>query len=375
MKIAYLDNNTAAKPTESIFKGMQPFLKEDFTSPLSPYAIAQEQVSHCNNALDSIKKLLNAKDDDTILFCSSGALAQNHVIFSTYFDIARSSGKNHFLSSKIDEAPSIMAMHRLEKLGIVVKHVAPSISGHITKKELQESISPRTSLLSLSLASGLTGVICDTYEISKICKDRGILLHLDVTHVAGKMHIDPEELGADMITFNGEQLHAPKGTGALWIKSKLQLSPFIFGEGLNVAGLVALGIAAKEAHNRLDFMGLEIARLRDYFERRLQEEIQGVTPLFQESQRTPNCSCITFDGVLSEPLLYLLSKNGVYATFGGGNFQKLSLMLQSCGISIPIANSALSFSLAFDTKEDEIEFAVEKISKCVQYLRKLRGTL
>jgi cysteine desulfurase len=91
--------------------------------------------------------------------------------------------------------------------------------------------------------------------------------------------------------------------------------------------------------------------------------------------RTPNCSCIAFKGVLSEPLLYLLSKNGVYASFGGGNFQKLSIMLQSCGISSLIANSALSFSLAFDTKEDEIEYAVKKIAQSVQYLKKLRGSL
>jgi cysteine desulfurase len=375
MKIAYLDNNTSAKPTETVFKGMLPFLKDEFVSHLSPYAIAQDQLTHCNNAFKSIKKLLGAKDEDNVLFCSSGAIAQNHVIFSTYFDVTRTSGKNHFLSSKVDEAPSIMAMHKLEKLGVLVKLINPSPNGHITKKEVQEALSPRTALLSITLASGLTGVLCDTYEISKICKDRSVLLHLDVTHVIGKMTIDPEELGADFISFNGEQLHAPKGTGALWVKSPRELSPFIAGEHLNVSGLVALGIAAEEAFNRLDFMGLEVARLRDFFERRIQEEVAETHVLFKDSLRTPNCSCIAFENVLSEPLLYLLSKNGVFASFGGGNFQKLSNLLKSCGIEPMIANSALSFSLAYDTKEENLEFAIQKINQYVHYLRQLKGSL
>jgi cysteine desulfurase len=375
MKQIYLDNNTSAKPTETIYQGMLPFLKNEFASTSSPYFLGQDQLSHAQKALNNITKLLGAKKEDKILFCSSGAEAQNHVVFSTYLDITRTNGKNHFLSSIIDEAPTILSMHRLEKLGVLVKHVPVSQSGHVTIKEVEEAISPRTAILSLSLACGLTGVICDTYEIQKLCKERSILLHLDLTHVLGKVAIDLHELGADIATFNGQQLHAPKGSGGIWIKEKVELSPFIFGENLNVAALVALGIAAEESYNRLDFMSLEVARLRDYFERKILNEIEGSKVLFQESMRTPSCSCISFEGILNEPLLYLLSQKGVFASFGGGNFQKLSSMLTSMGIDTLIANSALSFSLAFDTTQNDLDEAIAKISSCVKYLKKLRGSL
>ena len=122
-------------------------------------------------------------------------------------------------------------------------------------------------------------------------------------------------------------------------------------------------------------MGLVVPRLRDYFERRIQEEVVGTLILFKDSLRTPNCSCIAFENVLSEPLLYLLSKNAVFASFGGGNFQKLSNLLKSCGIEPMIANSALSFSLAYDTKEEDLEFAIQKIAQNVHYLRQLKGSL
>ena len=175
MKRIYLDNQTATRASEGVIKGMIPFYREYFADVMSPYTPAQEQIPFIEKAYASLYKLLGAKKEDTIAFCSSGAEAVNQVVLAAYLDITRKSGKNHFVTSKIDEAPVIMAMHRLEPLGTLVKFADVEKSGAVSKKTIQEAITPRTALISLSWANGLTGVINPVQEIAAVCKERGIL--------------------------------------------------------------------------------------------------------------------------------------------------------------------------------------------------------
>ena len=148
-------------------------------------------------------------------------------------------------------------------------------SGRITAESIAEAITPRTALISLSWANGLTGVVNPIAEISSLCKERGILFHLDATHILGKLFYDLEEVGADFITFNGDHLHAPKGTGGLLIRHGVKCSPFILGGieqaghragSFNVPGLVALGVASRELIDCRDLLCTETARLRNQLE-------------------------------------------------------------------------------------------------------------
>ncbi|MDR3624511.1 MAG: cysteine desulfurase family protein [Chlamydiales bacterium] len=380
MKRVYLDNHTAARPSLQVVKEMTPYLRDHFALLSSPYNLAGDQMGAVELAYQSLYELLGAKDKDTVLFCSSGAEAINHVLLSTYLDSTRRSGKNHYITSLVDEASIIMGMNRLESNGVAAKLCEVDSFGCVTKQKLIEAISPRTSIISLSYANGLTGVIQPVEDIAALCKERGILLHLDVTHVLGKLFFDLEEVGADFISFNGDSLHAPRGCGALYIRASARLSPLIVGAqeqagkragSVNVAGLVGFGIAAKELLDHRDLMCTEIARLRDRFEDRILEEVPESKVFFQEQARLPNCTAVAFPGVFNESLLYLLSKKSVYATIGGGNFQNIAQVLKVCGIEDFLANSTISFSLSRDTTEEEIDLAVDAIVESVKYLRSI----
>lgn len=323
--------------------------------------------------------MLGAGERDDFVFTSSGAEAVNHVILSTFFDVTRPTGKNHFLTSTINEAPSIMAIGRLDQLGCVGKMVPVSKQGSIKAETLAESITPRTALVSIDWANGLTGVITPVGEIAKLCKQRAIALHLDATHILGKLFYEMDDIGANFITFNGDQIHAPKGTGGLWIKAGTKCSPFILGGieqgghragSYNIPGLVALGQAAVELIDSRDLLGTEIARLRNKLEEGIQEGFPDTLIFFKEEERLPHITVLGFPGIANEALLFNLNRKGVYASIGGGSFQQIGLVLSASGTPERLAHTAISFSLSRETTEDEIDRAIEIIVETAKKLRK-----
>lgn len=376
----YLDNNTTTRPSEQAIAKMLPFLTERWGTPAAPYLLGQQLFPAIEESLRGIYALLGARESDDFTFTSSGAEGVNQAILSTYFESTLHKGKNQFVTSNIDEAAAIMSIGRLEQLGCVGKMALADKSGRITAQAISEAINPRTALVSLSWANGLTGAINPVDEIAALCKERGIQLHLDATHVLGKIFFDWEELPAHFISFNGDNLHAPKGTGGLFIRADTKCSPLIVGGseqsghragGLNVPALVALGEAAREAIDSRDLICTETARLRDKLEMGLIDAIPDAEVFFRDQERVPNCSAIAFSGIANEALLYLLNRRGVYASIGGGASQQIGLVLAASGVKEAIAHSAISFALSRETTEDEIDRTIEIASDCVKRLRKV----
>lgn len=380
----YLDNSMTTRPSERAVSKMMPFYTERWGHPAAPHQKGQEVFPAMAEGFKVIYEMLGAKHGDDFVFTSSGAEAVNHVVLSAYTDITLPTGKNQFIVPNIEEAPAIMAIGRLERLGCVGKLVQADSHGKVTPEILSESITPRTALISLGWAHGLTGVIQPVAEIAQLCRQRGIALHLDATHILGKLFYELEEIKPDFITFNGDHLHAPKGTGGLYIKEGVKCSPFILGGieqaghragSINVAGLAALGQAAVELLDSRDLVCTETARLRDKLETGICAGYPDAIPFFTDQERLPNIACIGFPGVINEALLFNLSRKGVYASIGGGSFQQIGLVLKACGIEQAMANTAISFSLSRETTEDEIDRAVEIIVDCAKKLRKISGGL
>lgn len=369
MPSIYLDNSTTTKPSERSISQMIPFLTDHWGTPSQPHQKGQELFSYLTESYKTLYQFLGAKEEDQFVFTSSGAESVNHVISSVYREVTLQTGKNQFLISVLSEAPALMASERLDPLGCVSKMIDVDKRGMITAKHLAEAISPRTALVSIPLANGLTGVIQPLEEIIELCKQRAILLHVDVSHGLGKV---PHEFDVDFITFSGDQMHAPKGTGGLFIKQGVKCSPFIIGgmdQGgmragpLNMPGVVSLASAAKEMTDHRDYICTEIARLRNKLEKGICAEIPKARPLFSEEERLPNCTCITFNGICNEALLFLLNRKKIYASIGGGNFQQLSLMLHTIGFNQEEAQGAISFNLSRYTTEEEIDKAIEIIAQ------------
>lgn len=378
--LIYLDNSTTARPSEKAISAMMPFWTTYWGIPSTPHQKGQELYPALTESYKTLYNFIGAKENDQVIMTSSGAEAVNHVIASTYRDVTLSTGKNQFLTSKIDEASAMMAIGRLEPFGCVGKMIEVSPQGFVTAQALADCLSPRTALVSLSWANGLTGVIQPLGEIAALCQQRGIRLHVDATHVLGKLFYELEEIGADFITFNGDQFHAPKGTGGLYVKAGIHCSPFIFGSadqggmragGLNVPSLAGLACAAQEALDSRDLLCTEIARLRNQLEQGVLKGFPGAQICFKEQERLPHCTTILFPGIANEALLFALNRRGLCASIGGGNFQQLGLLLAACGIAENLAHSAVAFSLSRYTSEEEIDRAIPMIVESAQTLNRL----
>ena len=369
----YLDNSQTTAPSKTALSKMMPFYSEKWGVFSQPHQKGQELAADIAEAYKNLYALFRAKEEDEVIFTSSGAEAVNQVIQGLYFEVTIPTGKNHYIVGKVDEAPALMATHRLEQSGCVATMILPD------PKQVVEALSARSALVSLSWGNGLTGELAPVREIGKILRDRGVKFHLEASHVVGKLWFDPYDIGADYISFGGDLIHAPKSTGALWVRAKEKIPKLLLGgleqDGyragpLDTASLAALSEAAKEAIDGLDYLSTEVARLRGKFERELQKLIPEVLFPFQNKERLPHISTAIFPGCPSETFLFLLQREGCFATMGGGSLQQIGHVLTSLGFDEAHALSALSFSLSRETSDEDIERACRLIQEVYLKLKR-----
>lgn len=368
---AYLDNHTAARPSSRSIDAQSRFLQDTWGAVTAPHLMGQESYFFLSKSVDEIVQELGGAKEDQFHFCHSGAEAVNAVFFSHYLEEIRESGRNHILTTNIEDAPALLSLKRLEKFHCVEKVLSVNAQGQITKDMVEEAIKPRTSLLSLSWANSLTGVVHPVAEIAEICRQKGIRLHVDASTVIGKLFFHFEDLSVDYLTFDGSLIHAPKGTGGVLVKSGIPFHPLVVGSSnVHTGGVAAIASALSESSRNFDHLNLETARLKEMLESGVKDGFADAVVLFKEVERLPNCTAIAFPGVESDALLYLLNRKGVYASMGGGQTQKLFHTLTACGIDQMLAHCALSFSLSYETTEEEIAFAVQTIVECALKLQR-----
>ncbi len=374
----YLDHHTATRPLTSVIEGILPFYNEHWGDTTAFHQMGQELLFYLKKDIESLHQELGADQEDQFYFCSSGAEAINSVFLSHYLDYVLKTSQNHIITTNIEEAPILMSIKRLETLGCIERILPVNAQGQITKELLEQSILPETSLVSLSWANGLTGVIHPIEDLAAVCRKHQVRLHVDASYMIGKTSFRFSDLSIDFLSFEGRLIHAPKGTGGLLVKkSDISFHPLVAGEaGENIPGIHAIAKAVEESSNHFDHLNLETARLRDKLEKGIVNGIEDAIVFFKEVNRLPNCTAIGFPGVISDALLYRLHRKGVYATQGGGHSQKLSHVLVASGVDEILAQCALSFSLSFETTEEEIDYAIKTIVACVQELKSYsRGVL
>ncbi|MDB6081555.1 MAG: iscS [Chlamydiia bacterium] len=379
----FLDNITTARVSDTAIAAMMPFFDGYYGSPVMPHEMGQNLLPYLEKSYRAIYSLFSAKESDQFVFTSSNAEAISQVMHSVYYTVSRKTGKTHFVTSSIEDAASVLAISKLQEEGCTFEMAKVGSGGHVTLDTISEAITPRTCLISISLVCALTGVVQPIAEIVELCKLRAILLHVDVTHAVGKLFVDIDELGANFVTFNGEQFHAPKGTGGLFCRGA-SLLPLISGEDeekrlrggpLNVPALIGLGQAAIEAESNKNLYCTEVARLRDKFEQQLNESYPEAHIFFKDQERAPHITTIAFPGIRNEALLYALSRKKLFANIGGGPFQQIERVLEEAGIDHVTAQCALSFSLSKETQEDEVDRAVTIITDAAKRLRRLSKVL
>jgi cysteine desulfurase len=376
----YLDYNSTTPVDSAVLAAMMPYLVESFGNANSIHSAGQRARAAVDSARQAVADLLGAKSSEIVFTCG-GTESDNLAIFGMVN--ACDERRKHVVTTAIEHHAVLNAAQELERQGVDVTYVPVGCDGIVDPEDIREAIRPETILVSVMLANNELGAIQPIDEIGRIASESGVYLHCDAVQAAGKLAIDVQKLGVDLLSISGHKLYAAKGVGALYVRTGSELGPIFFGghherdrrPGTeNVPGIVGLGKAAELAMHNLGAEAARLGALRDRFERALLRALPGVKVNGAVSDRVPNTCNLSFDAAGGEALVIALDLQGVMCSSGAAcssGAVEPSHVLTAIGLSPDQARSSLRFSLGRPTTEEEIDEAIRIIPPVVERLRAL----
>lgn len=376
-KFIYLDNNATTKIDEKVLEAMLPFFKEEYANPSSMYDFSKTPSKAIKTARGVIKDFVNAADEKEIIFTSCGSESANTAIRGV---LNYNKNKKHIITSKV-EHPCVLNVYRhLEKQGYKVDYIGVNSNGELDLEELENSINEDTALVSIMWANNETGIINPIGNISEIIKSKNkeTKLFVDAVQVAGKIPIDVQANGIDLLGISGHKFHAPKGVGALYVNSKTMITPLIIGGHQergkragteNVPYIVGLAKAAELAQDGLQYELTEVKRLRDKLESSILNKVYNARLNTGVTNRVPNTTNIGFEYIEGELILLHLSDIGICASSGSactsGSLEP-SHVLRAMNVPSTAIHGSIRWSLSRFTKEEEIDYVIEKLPNIIE---------
>lgn len=378
----YLDSNATTQVHPEVLEAMLPFLTDHWHNPSSGYRAAKAVRQAIERAHEQVAELINASPEE-IVMTGCGTESNNAVIA---FLAGQGGDRSKIVTSAIEHSAILRYADALaQQCGMAVEHVGVNPDGRLDLDAFQSSL-PGAAMATVMWANNETGVIQPVAEAVQLAKQEGVPFHTDAIQAVGKTPVDVQAVPVDYLSISGHKFHAPKGVGALYIRSGMRFEPMLRGGGQeggrrsgteNVAGIVGLGKAAELMKRCLDADShAGVAALRNHLEARLLTEVGGVTRNGSEKHRTANTSHLSFSGCEAAGLLILLDEYGVQCSAGSACMtgkQQPSHVQVAMGIAPTQARSSLRISLSIFTTREEIDSAVEAVKKAVNKLRSVQG--
>ena len=383
----YLDNNATTKIDPMVTVKMQPFLSEMYGNPNSLHSYGMEVRPHLNEALGSMYDALNVPDEDDILITSCATESNNTVLKGVYFKhILKNPEKNHIVTTAVEHPAILDTLHYLKDNGLVeVTFVDVNEEGGIEAQDIKNAVKENTLMISMMWANNETGMIFPIKEVSEFAKEKDILFHTDAVQAIGKLKVDLKEINVDYLTFSAHKFHGPKGVGGLYVKKGKELPNLLHGGEqmggkragtLNVAYIVGMGLAMKQAVNHVDKMNTQVRALRDKLEDALMEISDSII-VGKRENRTPNTILISLRGIEGETMLWDLNKKGIAASTGSAcasESLEANPVMSAIGEDPELAHTAMRLSLSRFTTEDEIDYTIKVFKEAVERLRSISST-
>jgi cysteine desulfurase len=376
----YLDYNATSPLCDAAREAMLPYLDGKFGNPSSVHAAGREARAAVDNARDKLAALLNAKPGE-IIFTSGATESCNLGVLG----LARSasSSDRHIISNKAEHRAVLNAVEHLEEReGFEVTWLNISEKGMVDLDQLADSIRPDTKLVSIMTANNETGVIQPMREISRICREHGVLLHSDMVQAFGKLDVDVSLVDAG--SFAAHKFYGPKGAGFLFLRSGLPIQPIMFGGAHenqrrpgteNVAGIAGMAAAADWVSRDVDAELQREAQLRDELWGRIAKVFPDAEQNGDPAHRLANTLNASFIGVESETMLMALDLEGVCASSGSAcmvGSVRASHVLLAMGLPMESARSAIRFSLGRRTTAEEIANAADALERIAKRTKDAR---
>jgi cysteine desulfurase len=372
MKPIYLDYNATTPIDPAVLEAMLPYLHEHFGNPSSAHAYGQAAHDAVERARQDVAELLGAQPDE-IVFTGGGTEASNlalkGAVFATLHGIfGRWARESHIIISAVEHPATVQPCRFLERLGCRLTVVPVDRHGRVDPDSVRKALQRRTTLVSIMHSNNEVGTLQPIREISKICKERGVLVHTDAAQSLGKVPVDVTDLGVDLLSVAGHKLYAPKGVGALYVRRGVRLEPLLHGAGHeggrragteNVPYLVALGTACRLARASLPGATERLRGLRDRLWGRLRVALGERLVLNGHPQeRLPNTLNVNCAGLVGAELLEQVPE--VAASTGSACHEgKVSQSPVLCAMGVPpeLGRGAVRLSVGRFTTDDEIDRA------------------
>jgi cysteine desulfurase len=377
MHRVYMDNNATSPLLPEVLEAMRPYFIEEFGNASSIHHHGQNTRAAVERARESVAALLGCRSSE-IVFTSGGTEGDNLAIFGLV------KPSDHIITSTIEHHAVLHACKELEKRGCDVTFVPVDGRGLVDPADVKRALRNNTKLISIMMANNETGVVQPVQEIGRIAKEADVYFHTDGVQAAGKIPINVNEIGCDLLSISGHKMHAPQGIGALYVRKGTLIEPLFYGGNHerqrragteNVPGIVALGKAAEIAQVGLNNGSIaRLRQLRDHLQSEILRKVEDVGVSGEGASRVPTTTNIHFDHIEGEALVIALDLKGLSVSTGAACSSgaiEPSHVLTAMGLPPEQARSSLRFSLGKQTTESDINFALDIIPETVARLREL----
>ncbi|WP_026894054.1 cysteine desulfurase family protein [Clostridiisalibacter paucivorans] len=379
----YLDNSATTKPREEVIDAMNYMQFKCFGNPSSLHRMGLNAEKKIKESRKIISEFLKVKSDE--IYFTSGGTESNNIAIQGIINRFSKQGK-HIITSHIEHPSVLNVFKKYESNGYKVTYLKVDKNGLIDLRQLENSITDETILISVMAVNNEVGTIQPLKYISDIIKRKkeSIKFHVDAVQGFGKIELYPKTLNIDTLSFSGHKIHGPKGIGGLYIKKGLNLNPMIYGGNQewgirsgteNTPGIVGLGKAVDIIKDSFDTHIMKMKKIKKYFIEKALSEIKNININgFIDDNSAPHIVNISFNGIRGEVLLHYLEQQGIYVSTGSACSSKGkrgSHVLRAMGLDMKKIEGAIRFSFSQFNTEKDIDYTIDKLKESVEDIRQI----
>jgi cysteine desulfurase len=378
----YMDNQATTAVDPRVLEAMLPYFSEKFGNAASRnHEFGWKAEEAVENARAQIARLVRANPREIVF--TSGATESDNLAIKGVAEASREKG-NHIITQVTEHKAVLDACKHLEKSGYNVTYLPVSSDGRVAVDDIRRAITPKTILISIMHANNEIGVIQPIAEIGKLAKDKKIVFHVDAVQAVGKIPVDVQKDGVDLLSISAHKMYGPKGVGALYVRRKdprVEVAAIIDGGGhergmrsgtLNVPGIVGLGKACEICQKEMPEEITRLRGLRDKLKEAIVSRLDGTAVNGSIEHRLPNNLNLSFTGVEGDALL--MGINDVAVSSGSACTSAMiepSYVLRALGVSDDLSHSSIRFGLGRFNTEEEVEYVADRVVETVKRLREL----
>ena len=380
MEYIYLDYNSTTPVDPEVAETMRQAMVDNYGNPSSVHSLGNRAKVAMEAARETIAAILGA-DPSEVYFTAGGTEADNLALKGAAR--AQQSKGNHLIVSKIEHHAILESAHYLEKNGFSATYLGCGPEGIVSIEELKRALTSKTTVVSIMMANNETGVIQPIAEMAAACRQAGALFHTDAVQALGKLPVNVNDLGVDLLSLSAHKFYGPKGVGALYVRKGVKLTPLFHGGSHerrkragteNSAGVIAMARALEIAESKREQEHARLTELGNYFITQVQSKIKDVYLNGDRDRRVPSTVNLSFKGVEGEAIILSLDMKGICVSSGSactsGSLQA-SHVLTAMGVDPLLAQGSIRFSMGRYTTKDQLDYTISALPEIIDRLRSM----